>query len=243
MSDEPPTQAALDIEAIVREVLARIAPPRKEPEPAREPNNISPAKQAKKTVASLAIDERVVTLRLLDGRLTNVQELVVPPRAVVTPAVRDRLKELKISLSYRVSNGSPAAARTPLVLGVAATTFDPTGLVRWLLGEAWEVQQLARMGLPVMIDEMAREVALSGRPGLLLTDRVEAAVCLANRHRGVRAAGGTNVSSVRRAAETIGLNLLVVRGDMSPFEAQQTVREFVRRVPCVCPEDLRAALA
>ena len=48
--------------------------------------------------SELAITERVVTLRLLDGRLAGVNRLVVPPRAVITPAVKDELKQRQIEL-------------------------------------------------------------------------------------------------------------------------------------------------
>jgi len=50
------------------------------------------------TTAELAVTDRVVTLRSLEGRLTNIAKLIVPPRAVVTPAVRDELKQRKIEL-------------------------------------------------------------------------------------------------------------------------------------------------
>jgi hypothetical protein len=46
----------------------------------------------------LTIAERVVTLRSVEGRLAGVSRLVVLPRAVVTPAVRDELKQRQIEL-------------------------------------------------------------------------------------------------------------------------------------------------
>ena len=41
----------------------------------------------------LAINDRVVTLETLRGRLTNVDRLIVPKKAIVTPAVKDELKD------------------------------------------------------------------------------------------------------------------------------------------------------
>ncbi len=49
--------------------------------------------------AELVLKERVVTVRLIEGRLTNVKRVVVSPRAVVTPAVKDELKHRKIQLA------------------------------------------------------------------------------------------------------------------------------------------------
>ena len=46
----------------------------------------------------LVLTERVITMRTVDGRLAGVQRLLVPPNAVVTPAVKDELKQRKIEL-------------------------------------------------------------------------------------------------------------------------------------------------
>lgn len=48
--------------------------------------------------AELALNEKLVTLRTLEGKLAGVERLVVSPRAVVTPAVRDELKQRRIEL-------------------------------------------------------------------------------------------------------------------------------------------------
>ncbi len=50
------------------------------------------------TTAELSLAEKVVTLRSIEGRLAGVQRLVVTRRAVVTPAVKDELKQRKIEL-------------------------------------------------------------------------------------------------------------------------------------------------
>jgi len=52
--------------------------------------------------AELVLKERLVTLRLLEGRLTGIKRVMVPPRAVVTPAVKDELKARKIQLVVNV---------------------------------------------------------------------------------------------------------------------------------------------
>lgn len=46
----------------------------------------------------LRLSERLVTLATLDGRLAGVSRVIVPIRAVVTPAVRDELKRKNIRL-------------------------------------------------------------------------------------------------------------------------------------------------
>ena len=46
----------------------------------------------------LSVPERLVTLATLRGRLDGVARVVVPRRAVVTPAARDELKQRRIEL-------------------------------------------------------------------------------------------------------------------------------------------------
>ena len=78
------------IEWIVREVLRRlrvIALP------------VVEKQSATSAASELRIEERVVTLRAIEGRLNGVSRLLVPPRAVVTPAVKDELKKRKIELA------------------------------------------------------------------------------------------------------------------------------------------------
>jgi hypothetical protein len=48
--------------------------------------------------ADLILKERVVSLRLIEGRLAGVRRLVVGPRAVLTPIVKDELRQRQIEL-------------------------------------------------------------------------------------------------------------------------------------------------
>ena len=49
-------------------------------------------------VGELRIAERIVTMRSVEGRLNGVTRIVVKQRAVITPAVRDELKQRRIEL-------------------------------------------------------------------------------------------------------------------------------------------------
>lgn len=49
----------------------------------------------------LAVSDKVVTLATLDGRLAGVKRLVVGGRSIVTPAVKDELKDRSIELVRR----------------------------------------------------------------------------------------------------------------------------------------------
>ena len=46
----------------------------------------------------LVLTDRLVTLAKLDGKLSGVSTLVVPAKAIVTPAVKDELRDRNIDL-------------------------------------------------------------------------------------------------------------------------------------------------
>src|SRR5262245_45447302 len=50
------------------------------------------------TQADFALVEKVVTMRSIEGRLHGIRRLIVPPKAVVTPAVCDELRQRQIEL-------------------------------------------------------------------------------------------------------------------------------------------------
>jgi hypothetical protein len=75
-----------DVERIVVEVIRRLGL-------LESPPLLAPASGNELTLA-----ERVVTMRSIEGKLKGIAKLVVPARAVVTPAVRDELNDRQIEL-------------------------------------------------------------------------------------------------------------------------------------------------
>jgi len=55
------------------------------------------------TTADLAMTDKVITLQLLEGQLNGVTRLLVHQQAVVTPAVKDELKQRQIELVRQTS--------------------------------------------------------------------------------------------------------------------------------------------
>lgn len=76
------------IEQIIREVLSRLVA-------------ASSGGPSTTPAAELALSERLVTLRDVEGRLAGVARLSVGPRTVVTPSVRDLLRQKKIEFVRR----------------------------------------------------------------------------------------------------------------------------------------------
>jgi hypothetical protein len=80
---------AEQIEYIIREVMRRLAE-----------LGVTGATTTRPS-SELALADRLVTLRSVEGKLTNITKVTVGSRAVVTPAVRDLLREKKIEFARR----------------------------------------------------------------------------------------------------------------------------------------------
>ncbi len=53
------------------------------------------------TNTDLKLTERLITLRTIEKQLSGVKRVVLQPRSVVTPAVKDELRARKIELVYQ----------------------------------------------------------------------------------------------------------------------------------------------
>ncbi|HIQ21114.1 MAG TPA: hypothetical protein EYH34_07760 [Planctomycetes bacterium] len=192
---------------------------------------------------TLILSASVVTMAHVDGRLEGIRFVAVPQRAVVTPAVRDELHRRQVTLVYR---DEPKAKGTPpvrLVVGVLGSRFDPRGLLAALEGEPVQVELERYDCLVAATDALAAALAQPNTLGVLVTTHPAAALCLANRHRGVRAVWGVEPSRLDECLGDVGANLLVVHPGMSgPFLLRRMVTQFCRRGPAHCPPALEERL-
>jgi hypothetical protein len=152
--------------------------------------------------------EPVVTLSRLSGHLQGVRNVIVDRAAVVTPAARDLLKQHGITLTRSADSTKRTASE--VVVAAADTDFDAAGLTRMLTQQGIKTERLAQCGLLAAIDELVDMAAHGGKIGVLLTRQTAAALCVANRTRGVQAVLTGSVETVRTARASFGANLLVV---------------------------------
>ena len=92
--------SAQDIERIVSEVVRRLRQAGVDVQSKGDGSSVTTAEEAVSTTCTLS--EHVISLDSIQGRLENVQQLVVGARAVVTPAVVDALRERNITLQRGV---------------------------------------------------------------------------------------------------------------------------------------------
>lgn len=187
---------AAEIERMVRDVLSRMTAAAPTPNP----------------TAALELASRVITLDDIDGQLAEINQLIVDPKAVVTPAVRDVLRQRRISLVRRAAGAKAVSvAKHAIAVAVAASKFNSSRLVDDLRRDGYGVQQLAQTGTVAAVRELADAAARGGMRALLLADQAEAALIAANRYGGVRAVGADDPQQVAQASASVDANFLVVR--------------------------------
>jgi hypothetical protein len=221
-----------DIERIAREVLAELSAR------SRQGNQVAPSG------GELVVTNKVVSLAQLEGRLGDVTRLVAPRGAVFTPAARDELRKYQVAIASTVDGPINTTNRQSVMLGLAETEYCPASLVNLLSRDGVRIERAPQIGLIGVVDEICEQVAKGGQLGLLMTGQPAAALCLANRQRGVRASLGHNVRATADAVATIAVNLLVVDpAEKSLFELRQIVRTWLRGGRGNCPAAFAERLA
>lgn len=208
------------------------------------------------SASELSVDARVVTLSAVadaSARLDGVRRLTVPRKAIVTPAVRDLLRERKIELAFG-ANGSEKSnasggksSKLRMVVGAAGANWPQLDVLMKLLARSpMAVELIPPAGLTEMIDELAKQLAAAATVGVLLTAELAAAACLANRLKGVRAMAvgdaGT-LAGLSASARAIGANLLIIDPTgRSPFAIKPWIERFCQGAPRACPPQWQGRL-
>ncbi len=265
------SDAEAQIERIVRQVLAEMglaaapqAPAQPPPQacalgvpstPLGAPQNPAAKAPAGSSHSSAPGDwvvrQRVVTLSALPERWDAVRRVVVPEGAVVTPAVQDELQRRGVLLAHQPGSlGTPANPRVPSaescqvrVVSVSRT-YDSRPLALALAQDGYAATASRLECLIAATDQLATELAAGLPAAVLLSRHTAAALCLANRHRGVRAILGTTAEGVSADAEAVGANLLVLDPRrQSLFAMRQMALALLRGAPRPCPEVFQSRLA
>ena len=154
---------------------------------------------------TLQVADRVITLSSIEGKLGGIQQLVVLPKAVVTPSVRDELTDKKVELVRQGSTGPKRIQTKRKLLLANLGTEDFSQVVDDL---PCEVRTVRQDSLEAAIRNMTSQLA-NNSLGVIIADQPELAVCLANRSSNVRAFVGHGIESVRRAKMFAG-NLMAL---------------------------------
>jgi hypothetical protein len=240
-------ESKIDIERVVREVLARLE---------AEGGAQSPASDAARSTVprlgstdpgsqegALVLSGRVVTMADVEGRLEGVEKLVVAPQAVLTPSVRDELYRRSVKLVYGRLQAPEKPVNVRLVIAVLGSQFEPGSLVADLQDKTVSVELRRHDCLVAATDEAASEVVKPDTLSVVVSSDPAMALCLANRHRSVRAVWGVDPGRLAIDLESVGANMLVVDPQsVGPFPMKQMVTRFCTRGTFECPQALRKQL-
>jgi hypothetical protein len=186
---------------------------------------------------TLVLSSRVVTWADLDGRLGKVRRVVLPPGAVLTPAARDELLRRRVAIVYDASRHKPAHQPRRLLVVVHAGCCESASLVAALAQARLAVETQHLSCLIAATDRLAEVLRDGQTAAVLLTAQPAAAMCLANRHRGVRAIRGNEAAIVAQEADAVGANLLVADPAVAGlYRLKQMIVAFCQDAPRTCPE-------
>ncbi|MEX2112106.1 MAG: RpiB/LacA/LacB family sugar-phosphate isomerase [Pirellulales bacterium] len=216
-----------EIERIVREVLAELTQAS-----ARPPSSNG----------ELSVVANVVSVREIEGRLSGVDRLIVRRGAVITPAARDLLRERKIAIASAVAKRAEATSEH-LVLAVAEIEYDSSTLVTLLKSEGVSIEQVASHDMIQAVEQLCERVVRGNSRGLMLCRQTAAALCLANRRHGVRAALAASPTAVAEATASIAANVLILNpAGQTTFEWKRLLRVWLSTGRSDCPAELRERL-
>jgi len=251
------TQPATElVERIVREVMSRLGAadgrsgvspdgsPREDASGA-SPDARRPQRRTdgEPCAGELAISSRVVSIAEVEDRLQGIRRLVVPPGAVVTPSVRDELRRRNIAVVRGRTEGPCRGDAAEVLMMVLGSRFDPAALEGALADEGLAARTERADCLVAATDTLARRLAQPQSLALLVSAYPAVAVCLANRHAGVRAVWGVDSGRLAGDAASVGANALVLDPrSTSTFQLRQMAVQFCRQGPLNCPKELQDRL-
>ncbi|MCL2349489.1 MAG: hypothetical protein FWC50_14660 [Planctomycetaceae bacterium] len=266
----------LDIDAIVRQVLADLgakgAPTSNVSSnvPSNARGDVLPQKGghggSEKT--TLRLLDSLVTLAALEGQLDGVREIVISPKAVVTPAVRDLLDKKTIRLAIGETMGlseNTVAVATlrqtlkPTIQPIATVDQEKPGVWLVLHGQKRKPEMLLHFlqqestlaedsfscivkATQAAADRLKQAEDTAARV-IVVTNYSAAAMALANRHPAIRAIQVATPEQVIQDAAVIGANMLVLHADrLSAYRMKELAKAFVFQTTTQCPDVFMKAL-
>ena len=225
------------VEHVVRTVLAQLGP---SAAASAAPTTSVPVEKKSTPVAApnpkvWTWRGRLLTLADLPASIRGKSSVEVSKTAVITPAVKDRLKELGIKIQ-QIQHTVPSSTSVGMALAVGQA--GPCEFAEQLLKMVSREVGLERFPLTTMADQVEQLTAKvqAGQLGLLLAGVPALGVCLANRQQGIRAVTAKDVSELKQLQAELQPNVLVLAAKGNPlFPLKRMIVEFVQGGMQACP--------
>ncbi|UUO05207.1 hypothetical protein M4951_17710 [Blastopirellula sp. J2-11] len=201
------------IERIVRLVVQQVRTLAKSSETTV---SLAPSVEISTDGSEVALADRVVTMETLEGKIGGAKALVVSPTAIVTPAVRDALRDRGVQLR----RDSEAAQRAKKPVEVLA--FAASGVTSW--------RERGPVGVFIDLTSTVKQAALAVQQDkivVLLTESPEAACCAANRDTEIRAVSVDSIATLERVLPQTAANVIAV--DPSKI-ARDEIAKFIETI-------------
>ena len=192
------------VERVVREVIKRLTESNGKVK--TNTNAVSPLDQRAEP-GEWQLNERVISLEAITGKLDRINVLRLPAKAVVTPAAKDELRSRNVAIRFDLEKQNCVTGKQ-LLIGVTcgavgkdvANQLETTGIQ----AEWYQDERVSRL-----VTKLAGRVSALRR-SLVITSEPYTAVCVANRNANVRAAIVRDEGELRLAKAEINPNFLVL---------------------------------
>jgi hypothetical protein len=189
---------------------------------------------------------RVVTAEDLRRSLNGHHELILTPRAIITPLAADELRMNGVRVTRQAEEEREA---TPVVWGYGQDRPHPVirSVVKSLERDGLDLKELQVKGDQAAC-HWARAVAecIAGgecRGGILFCHDPGLVCCVANKVPGLRAAAILTVAQAAKAVSSLGANLVAVEmPGRTYFEVRQIFRALCHPEAPACPPGVASTL-
>jgi len=193
--------------------------------PAAEANSTSSA-QAHAHV--FECNNKVISMQTLRGNLDNVTAIRVKPKTIVTPAVRDELRDRKIEIVFDLGSSCKSGNVPARIL--LGTTCNSTGnsLRDQLAANGTQVQLHVEKSAAQLATKVGNKISNS-LPAVIVADHPYSAACSANRNSKVRAVVIGDPNELRAAKAELNPNCVVIQsGNEGRFNLSYVLNQFTQ---------------
>ena len=209
--------------------------------PQSSSSDSAPASRSSQSEApdgALILRKRVITLSDLSDYLPKLRRLIVPPRAILSPAVVDELAQRSVKVEYTSDSreaeftSTTSAEKVQIAIEVVSRRLQPAELLAQLSREGITARAEQGECLVAATKRLGQAIPGDCSLGAILTRHPALAICLANRHPSLRATWAGSVPEMLDHVQDVGANVLVLDiGKLSLWQLVQILARFVRLGP------------
>ena len=170
---------------------------------------------------------KVISTQTLRGKLDNVTTIRVRPKTILTPAVRDELRDRKIRIAFDLGACVQTNDLSPKTI-LLGTTCNSTGnsLRDQLTASGTQVQLHVEKSAAQLADRVGKKISAS-MPAVIVADQPYSAACSANRNPNVRAVVIGDPNELQAAKAELNPNCLVIKsGNEGQFNLSYVLNQF-----------------